>query len=89
MNHIFELIMLICFGIAWPTGIVKMLRTKTSAGKSLIFPCIVIVGYIAGIINNILVEHGSYVLYFYILNMVMVSVDLGLCLRYREKAKTP
>ena len=44
--------MLICFGAAWPFSIYKSLKSKSTAGKSLIFLIVVEVGYIAGIIHK-------------------------------------
>ena len=77
---IFELIMLVCFGVAWPFSIYKSLTTKQTAGKSVLFLYIVLIGYIAGIIHKLLVNF-DFVIYFYILNFVMVLIDLLLYYR--------
>ena len=50
---IYEAIMLICFGAAWPFSIVRSWRSRTSKGKSIFFLCVVEVGYAAGIMNKI------------------------------------
>ncbi len=85
MNSVFEMIMLICFGFAWPTSIVKSLRTRSTQGKSALFLVIVIIGYAAGILHKVLYAR-DFVLYFYILNLCMVSADLAvyICNRRRE-----
>ena len=78
---IFEVIMLVCFGVSWPISISKALRTKTVAGKSPLFMSIVIAGYGAGVIHKLLYS-SDWVIYLYMLNLLMVTVDLGLYFRY-------
>ena len=83
---IYEIIMLICFGLAWPLSIYKMLKSKTAMGKSAPFLVAVIIGYLCGIMHKF---NNSYdnVIYLYALNAVMVSLDLFLVLKYGRKAK--
>ena len=78
--NIFEAIMLLCFGSAWPFSIYRSYKSRSVQGKSLTFLIILIVGYIAGILNK-LINHYDYVLYLYILNMIMVSIDTLLYIR--------
>lgn len=80
---IFEAVMLICFGCAWPISIYKTWKTKSSSGKSLIFLLIVIIGYFAGILFEVLGELND-VVYLYILNLIMVFTDLTLSIKYRH-----
>lgn len=80
---IFEAGMLICFGVAWPLNIIKSWRSRTAAGKSIIFEYAIIVGYIFGIINKI-VYSRDIVLVLYIINLVMVSADVVLYYRNRK-----
>jgi hypothetical protein len=89
MAEIFEAIMLICFGFAWPMSIYKLLKTKSSKGKSLYFLGIIIIGYIAGIIHELIQGYNSnghvdYVTYLYLINIIMVSTDLYLSIKYRN-----
>ena len=77
---IFEVIMLICFGAAWPVEIVKSWRARSAAGKSLGFLVILIVGYISGIIHKVLYNHDM-VLLLYIINLALVTADLLLYFR--------
>lgn len=81
---IFETIMLLCFGFAWPFSIYRTWETKTSTGKSMFFLCIVLLGYISGIFFKI---YGTLdeVIYLYILNSILVTVDMMLTIKYREK----
>ena len=82
---IFELIMLLCFGAAWPFSIYKGIKSGSTAGKSPVFLIILLVGYVAGILNKLL-NHNDFVVYFYVLNFVMVSVDLAVYIRNKRRA---
>jgi len=77
---IFELIMLVCFGAAWPFSIYKSYKSKSVSGKSPYFLVVIIIGYISGILNKILYNY-DFVVYLYFLNLIMVSTDLILYLR--------
>lgn len=72
-----ELVMLICFGAAWPLSIYKSYKTKSTKGKSLTFLIVILVGYLAGIANKI-INSFNWVIYAYILNAVMVAADIFL-----------
>ena len=78
MSDILEMIMVICFGISWPMNIVKSLRAKTAKGKSALFLTFIILGYVAGIAGKIIAGNITYVFAFYVLNLLMVSVDFFL-----------
>ena len=80
---IYEIIMLICFGAAWPFSIYKSYKLKSSQGKSVFFLVIILIGYAAGIINKIVYDFDL-VVYLYALNMVMVALDLALYLRNKR-----
>lgn len=77
---IFEIIMLVCFGAAWPFSIYKSYKSRQTAGKSALFLTVILIGYLSGIMHKI-IYHFDPVLYLYILNAVMVLTDLGLFLR--------
>ena len=82
---LYEAIMLICFGAAWPFAIVKSWRARTSKGKSVFFLFVILVGYAAGIMNKItLGQHHDPVLGLYILNVLMVGIDTALYFRNRR-----
>ncbi|MDR0197591.1 MAG: hypothetical protein LBI36_05160 [Oscillospiraceae bacterium] len=80
---IFEVIMLLCFGAAWPFSVYKSYRSRTAKGKSLIFLLALVAGYISGIINNV-INGANYVLFFYALNLLLVSADTALYFRNRR-----
>ncbi len=69
--------MLVCFGAAWPVSICKSYRSRTTAGKSVVFLVIVEIGYAAGICFK-LTGTLDYVIALYVLNALMVLVDIGL-----------
>jgi hypothetical protein len=77
---IFEAIMLICFGTAWPVSIYKSYKSRTSAGKSVIFLYIVLVGYAAGVTHKLLYSH-DWIIALYAINGLMVFVDILLYYR--------
>lgn len=81
---IFEALMLICFGCAWPLSIYKMLKTKKSRGKSIHFLVVLLVGYIFGICFELFGQRNLVVL-LYLLNTCLISLDLYLTLKYRKE----
>ena len=82
----FEATMLVCFGASWPFSIYRVWRSKCATGKSLVFLSLVLVGYLAGIVHKVLFSFDA-VVALYVLNALMVGVDLGLSTRYRRRAK--
>ena len=76
--QIFEIIMLICFGISWPISVYKSIRSKSTKGKSVVFIIAIIIGYISGVIGKIVNHQISYVIILYCINLIVVSIDLGL-----------
>jgi len=82
---IFEIIMLICFGAAWPFSIYKSYTSHSTKGKSVFFLIVIMVGYVAGILNKIF-NHYDSVIYLYLLNLVMVGADLLLYFRNSRMA---
>lgn len=91
MESLFEAIMVICFGISWPVSIAKSYKSKTAKGKSLVFLIFIAIGYVSAIIWKIIEYNHSgqfrYPSYFYILNLIMISVDIVLYFRNRSLDK--
>ena len=81
---IFEVVMLICFGISWPVSIAKSLRTRVVSGKSPLFMAIVCLGYVSGVVHKALYSF-DWVIALYAMNMVLVAVDLVLYFRYAPR----
>ena len=76
MASIFESIMLICFGLSWPLNVIKAYKARTAKGTSLPFILLIITGYIAGITAKLVSGAVNYVLVVYLLNLVIVSMNL-------------
>ncbi len=95
MSELLEIAMIVSFGASWPMGVIKSYKARTAKGKSLAFLCLILFGYVAGIASKFMnpsymAEFSSkwYVLFFYILNFVMVAADLGIYFRNRRLDKT-
>lgn len=91
MSEILEVIMIVSFGASWPMNVMKSWKARTTKGKSLAFLCLILFGYIAGITGKFLnpvymaeIAEKWYVLFFYILNFVMVFTDLILYFRNKK-----
>lgn len=85
---IFEVLMLLCFGLSWPVSIAKAIRTKKVSGKSPMFMSIVIAGYVSGIMHKIFFSF-DWVIWLYGLNMVLVAIDMSLYFRYSKRVDSP
>jgi hypothetical protein len=78
----FEIVMLICFGAAWPFSIYKSYTSKSIAGKSVLFLYVIGMGYVAGTLHKVFYNFDL-VIFLYVLNGVMVFADIFLY--YRNK----
>ena len=88
MAEILEIVMIVSFGVSWPMNVIKSYKARTTKGKSLAFLLLILFGYVAGITSKFVNEaymssfaQKWYVLAFYILNFIMVSVDLAMYIR--------
>ena len=82
MPEFFEILMIVCFGVSWPLNVIKSYKARTTKGKSLWFLILIFVGYIFGIASKLLMPAFKwYVMFFYVLNIIMVGLDLILYLR--------
>ena len=84
-----EIAMLCLFGCSWPFNIAKALRTRTAKGKSVVFEVLVIVGYLIGLFGKLYAYRQTgtlaYSVWFYMADILMVSVDLVLyCVNARR-----
>ena len=76
--------MLVCFGISWPFNIAKSIRSRTAKGKSVAFELLIIAGYLCGLVGKFILGNLSYVVFFYVADILMVAADLVLTLRNRR-----
>ncbi len=94
LAELLEITMIVSFGASWPLNVIKSYRARTARGKSLGFLCLIFFGYIAGIASKLVnpvymaaIGEKWYVLFFYVLNLVMVGADLILYIRNRRLDK--
>ena len=94
LSEILEITMVVSSGASWPVNVMKSYKARTTKGKSLSFLCLIFFGYIAGIASKFLnpaymASFGEkwYVLFFYVLNLIMVGTDLVLYFRNRSLDK--
>ena len=88
MENVFEMLMVVCFGISWPLNIRKLFQSRTAKGTRILFYFFIWIGYIFGLVSKgIKAASGgttpAYVWLFYILNTLMVS--FGILLYFRNK----
>lgn len=81
---IFELLFFVFIAFAWPISMIRMLRNKSTKGKSLLFSCIILLGYVFGIGHKIFYDL-DWVLIVYLLNAVLISADTVIFLFIRNK----
>ena len=89
MAEFLEIVMIVSFGVSWPMNVIKSYKARTTKGKSLAFMLLILFGYVAGITSKFVNEsymadigHKWYVLFFYILNFIEISIDV--CLYFRN-----
>ena len=83
LAELLEIVMIVSFGFSWPLNVIKSYKSRTTKGKSLAFLLLIFFGYIAGISSKFVNESYManisskwYVLFFYVLNFIMVGADL-------------
>ena len=87
MQQIFEMVMLVCFGLSWPISVYKSLTSRSTQGKSLVFIIAIIIGYISGITGKLVGGQINYVLVMYCFNLAVVSFDLLLYFVNKRREK--
>ena len=86
---LFEALTIFCFGLSWPISIRKSYVSRTAKGKSLFFEVFLLIGYAFGIARKIIqvavMGSSGFIfflsLFFYVLNFIEISVDVGLYFR--------
>ena len=88
MAEILEITMIVSFGASWPLNVIKSYKARTTKGKSIAFLLLIFFGYIAGITSKLVNESYMasisskwYVLFFYVLNFLMVGADIVMYVR--------
>lgn len=86
---LFEALTIFCFGLSWPISIRKSLVSRTAKGKSLFFEVFLLIGYAFGIARKIIqvtvLGSSGFIFFlsffFYVLNFIEISIDVGLYFR--------
>ena len=82
MSELLEIFMIVSFGFSWPMNVIKSYKARTTKSKSLAFLVLVFFGYICGIASKLVAPTFKwYVLFFYVLNFLMIGTDLALYIR--------
>ena len=83
LPEILEIIMIVGFGASWPLNVMKAYKARTTKGTSLAFLLIIFFSYISGIASKLVnpaymdnIATKWYVLFFYILNFIMIGINL-------------
>ena len=95
ISSVMEMLMVICFGFSWPFNIIKALKARTAKGTSILFYSFILIRYICAIIGKGVLIYANlpqpwyvtvkwYVLFFYILNTLMVS--FGILIYFRNRS---
>lgn len=87
MSQALEATMLVCFGLSWPINLIKNIKSGTAKSMSLKFIVLIIFGYIAGITAKLINGQLTYILAVYILNIVVVSLNLFVYFINKHKDK--
>ncbi len=86
-GHLFEAMMLICFGFSWPLNVIKAYKARTAKGTSLAFIFLIITGYLAGITAKFINHQFNYVLAVYFLNLAIVMMNVLVYIRNKSLDK--
>lgn len=81
---IFELGFFVFIACAWPISIVRMIRKKSTKGKSVFFSSVIVLGYAFGIVHKCLKDF-DWVISVYILDFLLVAIDTAVFLYIRNK----
>lgn len=85
ITELFEILMIVSFGVSWPFDVIKSFKARTAKGKSLAFLILIFVGYIFGIVAKLTAPAFKWhVMFFYVINTIMVGMDLLLYVRNRR-----
>ena len=73
---ILEVLMIICFGLAWPINLYNSVKSRSTKGKNLLFMSFILLAKLFGIPHKLLAAADGAV-YFYIVNEAMVVADFA------------
>ncbi len=82
--NVLETLMIVFFGVAWPINLARAIRSRTAKGKSILFDCFALTGYLCGVVSKILFHDYNLAFYFYFPNIIMVTMDIIIYFRNRK-----
>lgn len=80
---VYEILMLVCFGISWPVAVIKTYQSKSVKGKSFLFLFLILLGYVFGTIHKV-IYNFDYVIWLYVANGLLVLADMALWFKYKD-----
>ena len=92
---VLEMLMLISFGISWPINVAKAWKARSTKGISVLFYGLILLGYLFGLAAKFtMIAYCApapwyetvrwYVMFFYVLNTLMVTA--GVVIYFRNRA---
>lgn len=81
---IFELLFFLFIAFAWPISTIRMIKNKSTKGKTVFFSSIIVLGYAFGIVHKCIYDL-DWVLSVYILDFVLVAIDTIVFIYIRSK----
>lgn len=81
---IFELLFFGFIACAWPISILRMLKNKSTKGKSVFFSSVIVLGYAFGILHKCICDF-DWVIAVYILDFILVAIDTAVFIYIRNK----
>ena len=96
-----EMLMVLCFGVSWPMNIIKAWKARSTKGISLFFYAFILAGYLFALVGKFVLIAAKapapwyetvhwYVMFFYVLNTLMVATGVGIYFRNKglERAQS-
>ena len=98
LANVLETLMIVSFGISWPINISKAWKSRSTKGISMLFYFLILSGYFFAIAGKLalIAYHAPapwyetvrwYVMFFYVLNTLMVAAGVAIYFRNREIEK--
>ena len=98
LASILEMLMVVCFGASWPINLSKAWRSRSTKGISILFYTLILIGYFVGIAGKLILIRLNapapwyetvkwYVLFFYVLNALMVAACIVVYFRNKRLEK--
>ena len=87
MANLFEVLMVVFFGMSWPINIAKAWKARTAKGTSVVFYCLILIGYLFGLASKVIklsegISTPGYVWFVYCLNTCMTC--MGIIIYFRN-----